>query len=514
MNETPLQPWIITDDKGVVQCAHCNCMAGLGESCTHVGALLFYIDAAVRIKNSKTVTQEPAYWLLPTGIQKVGYDTIQDTNFQSSKVMKRKLDQEIASSSRLQTTISSQPTVGSDIPTPTVNEMSTFLNTLNTARKKAAILTVKRDYAKAYVPKCLSDSFPQVLSELREDSCTEMPLDELQEHCKAVFDGIKVTKEQAQNVEIKTREQANCKEWFRFRSGRVTASKIKNVCSTKIDKPAQSVIKDICYPQTRNFSSKYTKWGCDHESTAYNKYIDNMILHSDFECRKSGLVINPVYPFIGATPDGIVSCKCCGNGTIEIKCPFCLKDCMLSEKADKSCLETTNGNLHLKRTHPYYYQVQTQIFVCETDFCDFVVWSKQDLHIERIEPDVEFWNEISGKALSFFKDVILCELVGKYYSRPKPAMKPLVPIDNSDTDKPEAVNLNSDGGLICLCQKPDGATKDRVVGCDNENCTKKLFHFKCVNIKRAPRGKWYCSECKKKPESKATKKLSKKDVKT
>ena len=28
--------------------AHCTCMAGLEESCTHIGALLFKIEAAVR----------------------------------------------------------------------------------------------------------------------------------------------------------------------------------------------------------------------------------------------------------------------------------------------------------------------------------------------------------------------------------------------------------------------------------------------------------------------------------
>ena len=35
-------------------------MAGLDESCSHVGALLFYVEAAVRIRESKTVTGEKA----------------------------------------------------------------------------------------------------------------------------------------------------------------------------------------------------------------------------------------------------------------------------------------------------------------------------------------------------------------------------------------------------------------------------------------------------------------------
>jgi len=39
-NESLLNPWIKTDNDGMVLCGHCDCMAGLGEVCSHVGALL------------------------------------------------------------------------------------------------------------------------------------------------------------------------------------------------------------------------------------------------------------------------------------------------------------------------------------------------------------------------------------------------------------------------------------------------------------------------------------------
>ena len=50
MNDPPLRPWVIAEENGTIQSAHCTCMAGLGEACSHVGALLFYVDAAVKIK--------------------------------------------------------------------------------------------------------------------------------------------------------------------------------------------------------------------------------------------------------------------------------------------------------------------------------------------------------------------------------------------------------------------------------------------------------------------------------
>ena len=80
MNETPLHCWLIAEKGGNVLTAHCNCMAGLGESCSHVGALLFSVEAAVKLKKSQTVTQEKSYWL-PAAVQKVEGKQVQDIEF-------------------------------------------------------------------------------------------------------------------------------------------------------------------------------------------------------------------------------------------------------------------------------------------------------------------------------------------------------------------------------------------------------------------------------------------------
>ncbi|XP_065645943.1 uncharacterized protein LOC136076523 [Hydra vulgaris] len=43
--------------------SHCNCMTGLGETCSHVAAILFKIEAAVRLEIiSKTCTDVPCQW--------------------------------------------------------------------------------------------------------------------------------------------------------------------------------------------------------------------------------------------------------------------------------------------------------------------------------------------------------------------------------------------------------------------------------------------------------------------
>ncbi|KAJ8050601.1 hypothetical protein HOLleu_03864 [Holothuria leucospilota] len=63
LNEEPLQPWIAANVDGSIICGHCNCMVGLGKSCSHIGAVLFKIEAAVRLGYTKAAcTDMPCKW--------------------------------------------------------------------------------------------------------------------------------------------------------------------------------------------------------------------------------------------------------------------------------------------------------------------------------------------------------------------------------------------------------------------------------------------------------------------
>ena len=144
--------------------------------------------------------------------------------------------------------------------------------------------------------------------------------------------------------------------------------------------------------------------------------------HTGFNVHDSGLIINPELPFLGATPDGNVSCACCGKGIVEIKCPYCHKGDTIEVASEdkKFCLtKGSDGHICLDRVHAYYYQVQTQLFVANVDYCDFCVCTfayHDDLHIhiERIFKDTEFWDDCVSKAQHFFRTALLLKLLGKW----------------------------------------------------------------------------------------------------
>lgn len=71
--EKPLTPWVIAEPSGKILCAHCDCMAGLGECCSLVASLLWAVEAGVQIRDSMTVTQKKDYLVMPNGVKDVPY---------------------------------------------------------------------------------------------------------------------------------------------------------------------------------------------------------------------------------------------------------------------------------------------------------------------------------------------------------------------------------------------------------------------------------------------------------
>ena len=64
VSATPVHAWVAVEQVGVVLYAHCTCMAGLGEACSHIAAILFILDANTRTKQMTSCTSLPCSWLL------------------------------------------------------------------------------------------------------------------------------------------------------------------------------------------------------------------------------------------------------------------------------------------------------------------------------------------------------------------------------------------------------------------------------------------------------------------
>lgn len=71
-------------------------MVGLGEVCSHFGAVLFAVEAGLRMLKAKTCTSVPCQWLMPSAVSNMPYAELQEIDFTSSNTKKRKVDESIS----------------------------------------------------------------------------------------------------------------------------------------------------------------------------------------------------------------------------------------------------------------------------------------------------------------------------------------------------------------------------------------------------------------------------------
>lgn len=136
----------------------------------------------------------------------------------------------------------------------------------------------------------------------------------------------------------------------------------------------------------QNGLDQATEWGKRNESIALEKYKihQNNSGHDGLYYAPSGFVISEVYPFLGASPDAVVHDPSEQNpfGLAEVKCPFTFRhqSPRVAARSSTFCCEVSSGlQLQLKRTHPYFAQVQGQMAITERHWCDFIVYTEKGL---------------------------------------------------------------------------------------------------------------------------------------
>ena len=530
-----MNTWVLCEVDGTVEAGHCTCMAGLGEVCSHVAAILFYLESASHV--TTTCTQTDCTWKQPRLVETIPYARIMDIPFTKPKgtlSSNRKRGAHLYSDTvplsdlpkPLETqnfsvvelaSESDSNGMGTELPFSEIGQESSQHNALQSPNEqfsaefsflqllqvpctdadKLEFLTENESFDPAInsIMPPLSEKFktsspainlPPSLRDLYRPENEELTYLELIAVCEQV--SLTISDEQTRIIEAATREQSKTTAWFTQRAGRITASVMKQVCATDPGNPSQSLIHRICYPELNKFFSKATKWGCDHEDLAKSAYVDNMKdVHTGFVCKDSGLVVSSTHPFIGASPDGSIQCECCtGIGVLEVKCPYCVRD------GEPSSAPYIQDDGTLTRTHTYYYQVQTQLLVCSADYADFVVATfcggNVNISTQRICQDEGFIKDIVDKSTYFFELCLLPELVAKWYSRVQ-----VMPAQTA------AASTSTDMYIYCHCKDDKGGD---MVGCDNKECEHgQWFHLECLKMKNPPRtNKWYCPDCRKLPQ--------------
>ena len=341
------EAWCLCKPDGTILSAHCQCMAGMGEACSHVAAILFKIQTAVLLGlNEKASTSKACKWNQQFS-KKVEPCTIKDIAADMGIPVKRRkvefglsdgvllrelqnLPGESAIKTPLPVSTSGMTDNRVDLPYP-------LYKMFNILKKQVpGSHAMSREYGLQLLKK-LKHMYPESL---------------------------------IKNVETATVGQANCKEWFNQRHGRLTASLFGEIVS-HVDggRVSVSLLKKVVEPSGKLMNVPSMCWGRTNEPMAREAVKESLgSHHENLDIRECGLFISKERPFVAASPDGMITCSCCEPRVLEIKCPYSLRD---KSPLNAECLD---GEGHLKNDHPYMYQVQGQMMVCEVKSCLFCLY--------------------------------------------------------------------------------------------------------------------------------------------
>ena len=124
-------------------------------------------------------------------------------------------------------------------------------------------------------------------------------------------------------MEESTRLQAQSLLWYEHRIGRITASRFFEVSRVSLNPPPTSLVRCT---MKRNCDYSFVpsiQWGIANKDTARKAFVQvSGEEHNNFSFKPTGLHVSPSYSHLGASPDGLISCSCCGEGLIKITCPY------------------------------------------------------------------------------------------------------------------------------------------------------------------------------------------------
>ena len=220
-------------------------------------------------------------------------------------------------------------------------------------------------------------------------------------------------------IEKETRGQSENPVWTHQRDGRTTASKFREIM-TRMQTVKKNANTDVSLLMSRvlGYTAPHAnipalKYGRRMEDVAakYHSKILREMGHRDIEIKECGLFIHAKYPFLGASPDRLVSC-CCGNGILEIKCPLSSSHTTPTVE-NTECLVVRDGKTVLNSNHKYFDQIQGQMALAQCDWGDFLVYSSHGYFYQRIEYSQTRWALLLENMKMFFYEFLAEELVSR-----------------------------------------------------------------------------------------------------
>lgn len=172
--------------------------------------------------------------------------------------------------------------------------------------------------------------------------------------CQDILNDICVSVGQTANLEVATRGQAESTLWKQHRIGRIISTVAHDVKTLKENTSPVNCLKKIFKDsQKDNSGLAAIQYGLSNEPKVKTDYSNIMCeIHNNFELRDCGVVVDDTCSLFAASPDGVRTCTCHGEGLLEVKCAYIHRDETVvgAAKSDRD-FYLTQDSLALKENH-------------------------------------------------------------------------------------------------------------------------------------------------------------------
>ncbi|XP_030832593.1 uncharacterized protein LOC594793 isoform X2 [Strongylocentrotus purpuratus] len=386
---------------GRIFSAYCTCTAGLHGSCNHIAGLLFRVECAVRT-GMTSCTSQACTWNVPRDMKSISKPTpLKDLVWKKDQYFNQDGDDTFAQSVKVLATKFTPMTapqkeyIDSDQST---TDLSSKLRSIN---PNCCFMQL---YDGKPFPSKKKLECPKTPQKLADEVKTSV--EDPETAVENLLTAMKVDKSKIEAICRATADQRDSNMWFQQRKGRITSSNIHRVhtrVKTLKKDPSQSVksLLSALLDNSGTIKTVAMKHGIalePHAKIVYSKQMRKK--HKVFTVKDTGLHVCKDKPFLAASPDLLISCKCHGKGLCEIKCPY-LKEAPSPDNWPH--LKYINGCTKLSSESTYFFQVQSQMGIVGAEFCDFFVYTPCGFHLERVLFDSVLFAEMAANAEYFWR---------------------------------------------------------------------------------------------------------------
>ncbi|XP_052124808.1 uncharacterized protein LOC113214347 isoform X1 [Frankliniella occidentalis] len=389
---------MISKNHGNVCFAECTCKARALARCCHIMAVLLLIGRHVESKGHEAVTctGRLCYWLAPGSATHRQPGVVREKNeyYKKSANFKRRAYFD---------------------PRPTVQQLDCDPERVSELRSALSGMATKLlwHYQLLESP-IIPESYPDVV-------CTY----QIAEMCSHLIWNLNSVRDLSTNRPIhlvKTAGQSGSKFWHSERSVRLTASVAKNVLGLSSDKTRLKFLRKHVWGLDP-FRNEAMERGSQLEDPARKAYTLHLKENNvDIDILESGTWVNPAFPQLSCSPDGLIVDTNGITRLLEIKCPAVLTEMDPNEfeklpkkQLSNFCIRRNKqtAQLELKPTDKWYYQVQMSLSIMQLEWCDFVIYStvkeKPKFMCIKVQYDEEFWREKRERLVNIHREWLVPE---------------------------------------------------------------------------------------------------------